>query len=143
MSKIATDKEQYRQLTDSGLDPSSADMIWISGAPSRLEVIDDYTKREEFDEYDTPAWSLSKLLRCLPLKIKVDGEECFFTVHRIVEKAWRCKNIVLERYEMYEICYMNKFGYGLAEKSNELVDAAVVMLCSLLEKGHVRRVVKR
>ena len=62
MKKIATDKTQSSILRDM-IGVASADMVWISGAPSQLCVIDDeYVKRESLDEYDTFAYSLDALI---------------------------------------------------------------------------------
>ena len=61
MKKIATDKMQSAILRDM-IGVASADMVWISGAPSQLCVIDgEYVKRENLDEYDILAYSLDAL----------------------------------------------------------------------------------
>lgn len=62
MKKIATDKMQSDILRDM-IGVESADMVWISGAPSQLCVLDgEYVKRENLDEYDTFAYSLDALI---------------------------------------------------------------------------------
>lgn len=62
MKKIATDSVQSAILRDM-IGVESADMVWISGAPSQLCVIDgEYVKRENLDEYDTFAYSLDALI---------------------------------------------------------------------------------
>ena len=63
---IATTIEQSKHLLELGLDPKTADMAYICGAPESLNVVDDYYLKDIHDEYDIPAWSLSALLEVMP-----------------------------------------------------------------------------
>lgn len=71
MSQIATTIEQSKQLLAAGLDPKSADMMWV--VPETLDSGDDEgentpappasLKLQRYGRYcDTPAWSLSRLI---------------------------------------------------------------------------------
>lgn len=72
MIQIATDTSQSARLLDCGLDPKSADFVWMDDNPPRL------TLRTEIIEDSNLyimgyGWSLSALLRLLPTEIKEDN----------------------------------------------------------------------
>lgn len=79
MSQIATTIEQSKRLLAAGLDPKSADMMWVvpetfdSGFDGEDENTPDppaSLKLQRYGRYcDTPAWSLSKLWDMLGLDI--------------------------------------------------------------------------
>ena len=76
MSNIATTIEQSKHLLELGLDPKTADMVWVCYAAGgyRLEVL----HRELFErimETDIAAWSLTALLEVMPITITKDGME--------------------------------------------------------------------
>ena len=72
MSQIATTIEQSKRLMAAGLDPKSADMMWVvpesndSGWDEEDENTPDPTASLKIQRYgrycDTPAWSLSRLI---------------------------------------------------------------------------------
>lgn len=70
-TQIATTIEQSKRLLEAGLDPGSADMMWV--VPETLDSGDDdgentqdppaSLKLQRYGRYcDTPAWSLSRLI---------------------------------------------------------------------------------
>lgn len=63
---IATTIEQSRHLLELGLDPNTADCMWLVTSRARLHVLDG----EPISNYDRwenyPAWSLSALLEVMP-----------------------------------------------------------------------------
>lgn len=72
MTQIATDPSQSARLLDCGLDPKSADFVWMEDNPPRL------TLRTGIIEDNNPyivafGWSLSALLALLPMEIRKDG----------------------------------------------------------------------
>ena len=61
---IGTTIAQSMKLLELGLDPETADMIWIDGDLNiRINIVETYNP-EELDM--VPAWSLTKLLRLSP-----------------------------------------------------------------------------
>lgn len=113
----STTIEQSKRLLELGLDPSTADMVYISGAPPHLNVLDEeYIKREMLDEYDVLAWSLSALLEVMPLGVEL---------HKMRDDAGKA---------YYEIDYLYT-GY----EDSDPINAAYEMACWLLENGHIKK----
>ena len=67
MSQIATTIEQSKRLLAAGIDPASADMMWVIPESFDSDWDDKETqepslKLQRYGRYcDTPAWSLSRL----------------------------------------------------------------------------------
>ena len=124
MKKIATDKMQSAVLRDM-IGVASADMVWISGAPSQLCVIDgEYVKRENLDEYDTFAYSLDALVGVLSQEM---AEVCFYRAVGSFDH-WICrwrKRIGIEVYTLHKI-------------GKTKVDAAFEVVVSLCNEGYIK-----
>lgn len=76
MIQIATDPDQSSRLIACGVDPKSADFVWMDDNPPRLAL------RTEIIEDNNPyivtvAWSLSALLALLPKEI-YDCDDCYY-----------------------------------------------------------------
>lgn len=95
------------------------------------------------EQADEVCWSLTMLMRLMPMKLTHDGEEYSFSMRRTIEKTWHRNNSVLDRFELYEFWYVNKFGQGFCEKSTDLVDAAFLMVVRLLQSGKIVRLLRR
>lgn len=65
MSNIATSIEQSRELVRLGLDPKTADMVWMCNK-WLYSIKDNILHREQFSEQDTLSWSLPRLLEVMP-----------------------------------------------------------------------------
>lgn len=123
MKKIATDSVQSAILRDM-IGVASADMVWISGAPSQLCVIDgEYVKRENLDEYDTLAYSLDALIDI----ICRDGADCHF-YHSNDGDHWLCR---------WTKCLVMDFG-AIAKVGKTKVDAAFEVVVSLFNEGYIK-----
>lgn len=123
MKKIATDKMQSVILRDL-IGVASADMVWISGAPSQLCVIDgEYVKREDLDEYDTFAYSLDALIDV----ICRDGADCHF-YHSKDDDHWLCR---------WTKCLVMNFA-SIARIGKTKVDAAFEVVVSLCKEGYIK-----
>ena len=123
MKKIATDKMQSAILRDK-IGVASADMVWISGAPSQLCVIDgEYVKRENLDEYDTLAYSPDALIDI----ICCDGADAHF-YYNADDKEWLCR--------------WTKSWWGnlaaIARVGKTKVDAAFEVVVSLCNEGYIK-----
>lgn len=138
MIKIGTTKEQSSRLIELGLNKRIADMYFPVGSS-----IPEVCCEGDSEQADEVCWSLPALIRLMPMTLTCDGEEFFFSLRRTVEKTWHRNNSVLDRQELYEFWYVNKFGQGFCEKSTDLVDAAFLMVVRLLENGQVRRLIRR
>lgn len=68
---IATTIEQSRRLIELGLDPKTADMVWMSNK-WLYSIKDNILDKEDFREIDTLAWSLSALLDVMPKECEPD-----------------------------------------------------------------------
>ena len=125
MKKIATDKMQSAILRDM-IGVESADMVWISGAPSQLCVIDgEYVKRENLDEYDTLAYSLDALIDVLSHE---RAEICFYRSADSFDH-WICR-------------WMKRIGIEVAtlhKAGKTKVDAAFEVVVSLYKEGYIKR----
>lgn len=67
MNKICTTIEQSQKLIELGIDVNTADMyLWATRLRYYVEAMDDGDFNKEFD---TPAWSLTALLRLIPSEI--------------------------------------------------------------------------
>ena len=123
MKKIATDKMQSAILHDM-IGVESADMVWISGAPSQLCVIDgEYVKRENLDEYDTLAYSLDALIDI----ICRDGADCHF-YHSKDDDHWLCR---------WTKCLVMNFA-AVSRIGKTKVDAAFEVVLSLYKEGYIK-----
>lgn len=110
----STTIEQSKRLIELGLDPCTADMVYISGAPPHLNVIDEeYIKREMLDEYDVLAWSLSALLEVMD-EVSLDK---------------------------HGDCYNMDFAYkGIFTDTHfDPIDAAVQMVEMMMAQGHIKK----
>ena len=118
MSYIATTISQSRKLIELGLNPETADMVWVRYAAGgyRLEVL----HRELFErimETDIPAWSLSALLEVMPNEYQpLLRKECKWYMD-----AW------------YE------YGNLIAGGCYKPLDAAYEMVCKMLERGLIEK----
>jgi len=121
MSNIATTISQSRKLIELGLDPKTADMVWVRYAAGgyRLEVL----HRELFErimETDIAAWSLTALLEVMRqinavTTLQVTSLSTFM----------RCKDM--------------GFIWQKDLHINDPVTAAYEMVCYLLEQGLIKK----
>lgn len=116
MSNIATTIVQSKHLLELGLDPKTADCMWLVTSRARLHVLDG----EPISNYDRwenyPAWSLSALFEVMPkgtelVKMQNDAHELY-----------------------YEIDYMYT-GF----EDRDATAAAYEMVCWLLEQGVIEK----
>ena len=123
MKKIATDKMQSAVLRDL-IGVASADMVWISGAPSQLCVIDgEYVKRENLDEYDTLAYSLDALIDV----ISQGGADCHF-YHSKDDDHWLCR---------WTKCLVMNLA-AIARVGKTKVDAVFEVVVALCNEGYIK-----
>ena len=113
---IATNIEQSKHLLELGLDPKTADMVWMCNK-WLYSIKDNILNREQFSEQDTLAWSFLALLAVMPkgaelVKMQSDAHGIY-----------------------YEIDYMYT-GY----EDKDVVIAAYEMVCWLLEQGLIKKV---
>lgn len=83
---IATTIEQSKYLLELGLDPATADMVWMCDK-WLYSIKDNILNKEQFTEQDTLAWSLSALLEVMP---KPD------LYYREVADCWVCATFFKE-----------------------------------------------
>ena len=87
-SAICTSREQSERLLALGLKKETADMKYLgtreyyggilTEGTSSLPIIID-TEDDDITEYDTPAWSLHRLIEMMPLDVIIEGgfDNCF------------------------------------------------------------------
>jgi len=139
MTQIATTIEQSRYLLESGLDPKSADMVWVRYAAGgyRLEVL----HRELFErimETDIPAWSLDALLEVMPKELVNDGynkkgEQVVALAKLVID------TFVVDGRYMWRIGYKGKRRYWVKIYADNLVRAAFEMDCFLLRQCYIKK----
>lgn len=120
MNKICTDLKQSKKLVELGLDPNTADMMylyWINSETKQEGIEDIPIVREELpiQKGDVPAWSLTALLKLMPSRI--DGSYTKLT--KLHEYGWYIE------------------GH---QKVGEPVDVAFEMVCWLLDNGYIKKV---
>ena len=75
MSNIATTLEQSRRLLELGLDPKSADMLYVYFGEDDygLEIANELDDKinKFFNAETIPAWSLSALLELMPKELEI------------------------------------------------------------------------
>ena len=126
MKKIATNIVQSSVLRDK-IGVASADMVWISGAPSQLCVIDgEYVKRENLDEYDTFAYSLDALIDM----ISSSGGDVDFHHTSDCFDQWICRWSM--RVQGNKLANLSRIG-------KTKVDAAFEVVVSLCNEGYIKR----
>ena len=126
MKKIATDKMQSDILRDM-IGVESADMVWISGAPSQLCVIDgEYVKRENLDEYDTLAYTLDALIDII---CSSGGDVDFHHTSDCFDQ-WICRWSM--RVQGNKLAHLSRIG-------KTKVDAAFEVVVSLCNEGYIKR----
>lgn len=87
-SSVCTSREQSERLLALGLKEETADMKYLgtreyyggvlTEGTSSLPIIID-TEDDDITEYDTPAWSLHRLIEMMPLDVIIEGgfDNCF------------------------------------------------------------------
>jgi len=118
MSKICTDLKQSRKLVELGLDPNTADMMYLYriNSKTKQEGIEDIpTVREELpiQKGDVPAWSLPVLLELIP-NYRIESNE--LGMHKCL-----CK------------------GHHTTNVCNNPLDAVFEMMCWILENGFIKK----
>ena len=125
MSYIATTISQSRKLIELGLNPETADMVWVRYAAGgyRLEVL----HRELFErimETDIPAWSLSALLEVIP-----NNDYWDIYLYQAQEGKWQSE---------WNDCEISK-GESKCFIADTPIAAAYEMVCWLLEQGLIKK----
>lgn len=129
---IATDIQQSKYLLELGLDPKTADMVWMCNR-WLYSIKDNILNQEQFSEQDTLAWSLTALLKVMPK----DTNETYHLFSSMMPDqlgSWVCDR---SKYYMDADGY-NKNNYECF-KSNSPVTAAYEMVCWLLERGFIEK----
>lgn len=92
--QIATDPEQSRRLTACGVDPATADMVWLNrGKQEPYLTFNVGCNRAIPAVGDIPAWSLSTLLEMLPNCIMAENRKQFTL------RICKCKDAYVVDYE--------------------------------------------
>ena len=129
---IATSIEQSKHLLELGLDPNTADMVWMSNK-WLYSIKDNILHKEDFSEIDTLAWSLSALLKVMP-KNTNETYHLFSSMMSDQLGSWICDR---SKY------YIDTDGYNKNDyecfKSDNPITAAYQMVCWLLEQGLLKK----
>ena len=124
---IATMIEQSKHLLELGLDPKTADMVWMCNK-WLYSIKDNILNREQFSEQDTLAWSLSALLEVVP---SIIGDyDLYITKHKYVDGG-----------HGYNVEYNRGITISVLHKetNRDLVTASYKMVCWLLEQGLIKK----
>lgn len=118
--KICTTIEQSKKLIELGIDVDSADMMWIiDGINNPYIAVTD----KNVYLHDTPAWSLSMLLKLIPSEDKADE----FYVE--TESHSDCQIV------RYKNCWDRSIHSEYSKES--LLDAVFEMIVWLKENGKI------
>ena len=121
---IATTIEQSKHLLELGLDPNTADCMWLVTLRARLHVLDG----EPISNYDMwenyPAWSLSALLEVMP-----NNDYWEICLWQYKGQRWQC---VFDDVEFSN-------GETKAFVADTPIDAAYEMVCWLLENNLIKK----
>ena len=138
---ICTSIEQSKHLLELGLDPKTADMVWMCNK-WLYSIKDNILNQEQFSEQDTLAWSLTALLEVMPITITKDGMEHklkvfpsgLFSTHSDTSK-WTLQYCGRD----YSYRSRDKYPILVAVTQHDLIDAAYEMVCWLLEQGIIKK----
>jgi hypothetical protein len=138
---ISTTIEQSKHLLSLGLDPKSADMVWMFNK-WLYSIKDNILNKEQFSERDTLAWSLSALLEVMPITITKDGMEYklgvfpsgLFSTHCDTSK-WTLQYCGRD----YSYKSRDKYPILAAITQHDIITAAYEMVCWLLEQGIIKK----
>lgn len=127
---ISTTPEQSKRLLDCGLDPESADFVWMDDNPPRL------TLRTEIIEDNNPyilafGWSLSALLALLPKDLMWQG----LYYHLVMgpnEKGWEI--------EYNDLSVLNNLHRATADN---LIECVVLMIEWLVKENYKLNEIKQ
>lgn len=141
MSNIATTISQSRKLLELGLDPKTADMVWMCNK-WLYSIEDNILNKNDFNEQDTLAWSLSALLEVMPITITKSGMEYklkvfpsgLFSTHSDTSK-WTLQYCGRD----YSYRSRDKYPILVAVTQHDLIAAAYEMVCWLLEQGLIKK----
>jgi hypothetical protein len=117
MSNIATTIEQSTHLLELGLDPKTADMVYLFEDREYPCVL---KEPDYLDGSDTLAWSLSALLEVMP-KMEADSTVCLGCVSTLI----RCKS--------------HDFMWQHDSTAAQPIIAAYEMVCWLLENNLIKK----
>lgn len=120
---IATTIEQSKHLLELGLDPKTADMVWMCNK-WLYSIKDNILNREQFSEQDTLAWSLSALLEVMP-----NNDYWEICLWQYKDQRWQC---VFDDVEFSN-------GETKSFVADTPIDAAYEMVCWLLENNLIKK----
>ena len=133
--EIATNPLQSARLKACGIDPKSADFVWMEGKPNpRL------TLRTEIIEDSNPyivayGWSLSALLTLLPKVVYHDGDMYYLDLAQ-------CFPLTDEYAATYKPAWFEGDDLFLA-RDNSPIEACVQLIERLVENGYKLNEVKQ
>lgn len=86
---ISTNISQSKRLLSCGVDPKTADMVWLKAEPPFLSL-NRGCNRAIPEVGDVPAWSLSALCSLIPSKVTAPhaNTPCYFRLYHMPHK-WR------------------------------------------------------
>lgn len=122
-TKICTDIDQSKKLTELGIDINTADIIY-----NILDI--SYIKHDApIDKYHMPAWSLSALEKLMPFHIIENNNRFGFYQVKGFNKQG----------ETYRFGYKTNNDSFLFETSwhNDVIDAAFEMVCWLKKEKYI------
>jgi hypothetical protein len=139
MTQIATTIEQSKRLLELGLDPKTADMVWVRYAAGgyRLEVL----HRELFErimETDIAAWSLSALFDVMPKELVNDdynkkGEKVVAFAKLVID------TFVVDGRYIWRVGYKGKRRYWVKCYSDDPIRSTLDMIGFLIRQGYIKK----
>ena len=123
---IATTIEQSKHLLELGLDPATADMVWMCNK-WLYSIKDNILNKEQFTEQDTLAWSLGALLEVMPYN--------YYNHFSLCQSSFAFWDCVFkhEGKEIVRTVSTNKDG------EQDPISAAYEMVVWLLENGYIEK----
>lgn len=121
---VATTIEQSNHLLELGLDPKTADMVWMCNK-WLYSIKDNILNREQFSEQDTLAWSLDALLDAL-------GDSQL--------GVWRLFKLIL--HEGYMLCTDSPNG-GRSYCAKTKIEAVYKAVVDMLERNVMYKFLKQ
>lgn len=137
MSNIATTISQSRKLIELGLDPKTADMVWMCDK-WLYSIEDNILNKTDFNEQDTLAWSLPALLEVMPKVIVHDMDKHVLCLRYAEGVAPFIYYVVESGRNKGKLIRFNN-GRCVPDAYDAL-DAAYEMVCWLLEQGLIYKI---
>lgn len=141
-NRYVTSKAESKALLKAGLNPETADMVYIHGKYDQFNPTTTVSPLDNFadqaavlgNDHNLPAWSLAALLAVMPTYITMHGKE-----YRLAMRKYFDPEDVLNRYEFQYEDLQGNAPFGACFYHRQSIQAACDMVYWLITHNHINR----